>query len=151
MKVVTGAFSYSGAYIARELLRRGEQVRTLGAHRRPRSARRGVPVGTLQFSDPAALERDLRGADVLFNTYWIRAPRAGVDFNTAVANTGVLLSAAERAGVRRVVHLGVTGSAPESALAYFRGKAAVDRLREKAGCRTRSSAPRSSSGTGTCC
>jgi uncharacterized protein YbjT (DUF2867 family) len=85
-------------------------------------------VGALQFCDRAALERDLRGADVLFNTYWIRAPRAGVDFGTAVANTGVLLRAAERAGVRRVVHLGVSGSADGSALPYFRGKAAVDRL-----------------------
>lgn len=130
MKVVTGAFSYSGAYIARELLRRGEQVRTLSRAPAPAGhpLAAEVSVGGLQFSDPTALERDLRGADVLFNTYLIRAPRAGVDFGTAVANTGVLLSAAERAGVRRVVHLGVTGSAPGSALPYFRGKAAVDRL-----------------------
>jgi uncharacterized protein YbjT (DUF2867 family) len=130
MKVVTGAFSYSGAYIARELLRRGERVRTLSRAPAPAGhpLASEVSVGALQFSDPAALERDLRGAEVLFNTYWIRAPRAGVDFGTAVANTGVLLRAAERAGVRRVVHLGVSGSADGAALPYFRGKAAVDRL-----------------------
>jgi uncharacterized protein YbjT (DUF2867 family) len=130
MKVVTGAFSYSGGYIARELLRRGEQVRTLSRTPAPTGHPLGpeVSVGSLQFSDPAALERDLRGADVLFNTYWIRAPRAGFDFGTAVDNTAVLVGAAERAGVRRVVHLGVSNSGPGSALPYFRGKAAVDRL-----------------------
>jgi uncharacterized protein YbjT (DUF2867 family) len=130
MKVVTGAFSYSGGYIARELLRRGERVHTLSRAPAPAGhpLRSEVSVGGLQFSDPAALEHDLRGADALFNTYWIRAPRAGVDFDTAVANTGRLLGAAERAGVRRVVQLGVTSSAPGSTLPYFRAKAAVDGL-----------------------
>ena len=89
MKVVTGAFSYSGGYIARELLRRGEQVHTLSRAPAPpgHPLAEMVSVGALQFSDAAALERDLRGADVLFNTYWIRAPRAGVDFGKIVCVT----------------------------------------------------------------
>ncbi len=32
MHVVTGAFGYIGKYIARKLLRRGEEVRTITAH-----------------------------------------------------------------------------------------------------------------------
>ena len=130
MKVVTGAFSYTGSYIARELLRRGEEVRTLS--RRP--APNGHPLaervgfGRLQFADEVALERDLRGADTLFNTYWIRSPRAGIGFDDAVANIGVLLRAAERAGVRRMVQIGVSNSAEDSPLAYFRGKARADAL-----------------------
>jgi uncharacterized protein YbjT (DUF2867 family) len=130
MKVVTGAFSYTGSYIARELLRRGEEVRTLSrAHApagHPLAGR--VGFGRLQFTDEGALERDLRGADTLFNTYWIRSPRGGIGFDDAVANIGVLLRAAERAGVRRVVQIGVSNSAEDSPLAYFSGKARADEL-----------------------
>jgi uncharacterized protein YbjT (DUF2867 family) len=135
VNVVTGAFSYTGSYIARALLERGERVRTLS--RAP--ARAGHPLaervepGRLQFEDRGALEEDLRGAHTLFNTYWIRAPRGRIGFDTAVANTRLLLSAAEAAGVRRVVQLSVTGAAEDAPLAYFRGKAQVDRaVRESA-------------------
>ena len=130
MKVVTGAFSYTGSYIARELLRRGEEVRTLSRAQAPAGhplADR-VGFGRLQFADERALEHDLRGADTLFNTYWIRSPRAGIGFDDAVANIGVLLRACERAGVRRVLQIGVSNSAEDSPLAYFRGKAQADRL-----------------------
>ena len=40
--VVTGAFSYSGAAIARELLAAGHQVRTLTGH--PDRAPAGTPI-----------------------------------------------------------------------------------------------------------
>jgi nucleoside-diphosphate-sugar epimerase len=44
LDVVTGAFSYSGAAIARELLKRGHRVRTLTDHpQRPRPGRRSTP------------------------------------------------------------------------------------------------------------
>lgn len=135
MKVVTGAFSYTGGYIARELLARGEQVRTLSrapaspAH--PLAAR--VGFGRLQFADERALEADLAGADTLFNTYWIRSPRAGARFEDAVANIGVLLRAAGRAGVRRFVQIGVSNAGEQSPLAYFRGKALADRLVRESG------------------
>jgi NADH dehydrogenase len=130
VKVVTGAFSYTGSYIARELLARGEEVRTLSRAPAPpgHPLADSVGFGRLQFADEAALEADLRGADTLFNTYWIRSSRAGVGFDQVVANVGVLLRAAERAGVRRVVQIGVSSSSERSPLAYFRGKAEADRL-----------------------
>ena len=70
--------------------------------------------------------RSLEGADVLFNTYWIRFPREGADFGQAVANSRTLFEAAGRAGVRRIVHLSVTNAAGDSPYAYFRGKAQVE-------------------------
>jgi uncharacterized protein YbjT (DUF2867 family) len=126
--VVTGVFSYTGGAIARQLLDRGDEVVSLS--RRP--APPGHPLAgavarePLQFEDPELLARSLEGADVLFNTYWIRFPCDGADFASAVANSRALFRAAGRAGVRRIVHLSVTNAAADSPYAYFRGKAEVE-------------------------
>jgi uncharacterized protein YbjT (DUF2867 family) len=126
--VVTGAFGYSGAAIARELLAAGRQVRTLTGH--PARAPAGTPIDVrpMDFSDASALERDLAGVHTLYNTYWIRFPRGGATHYAAVANSRVLLDAAARAGVRRVVHVSITHAddAAASRYSYFRGKAAVE-------------------------
>jgi len=126
--LVTGAFGYSGAVIARDLLAAGHRVRTLTGH--PGRAPAGTPVDVrpLDFADPGALERDLRGVHTLYNTYWIRFPRGGATHYTAVANSRVLFDAAARAGVRRVVHVSITHADDPAAArySYFRGKAAVE-------------------------
>ena len=88
MHVVTGAFSFTGAYVARALLERGERVRTLS--RRPDSGHPlagEVEFAPLQFRDEAALKRDLTGAATLFNTYWVRFPRGDVTWETVLENT----------------------------------------------------------------
>ena len=73
LHVVTGAFGYSGRYIARRLLDQGHRVRTLtnSTHRHDPFGGR-VEVCPLSFQDPAALTESLRGAAVLYNTYWVR-------------------------------------------------------------------------------
>ena len=127
MDVVTGAFSFTGRYIAARLLDEGRSVRTLT--RRPQAESPfGDRVETfpLDFSDPEALVEALRGADTLYNTYWIRFPDREATFAAAVRNSAGLLEAARAAGVRRVVQLSVTGAAPDSPYAYFRGKAEVE-------------------------
>lgn len=125
--VVTGAFGFTGRYIAQRLLARGAQVRTLISHAdRPNPFGDAVEVARLNFDDPAALTASLRGADVLYNTYWVRFPRGKVTFDAAVANTRSLLRAAREAGVRRVVHISVTKPSLDSPLPYFRGKAQVE-------------------------
>jgi uncharacterized protein YbjT (DUF2867 family) len=128
--VVTGAFSYSGGVIARRLLDHGSDVVSLS--RRPAPAGHPlagvVAVEPLQFGDVEALVRALTGADVLFNTYWIRFGRRGATFAGAVENSRALFAAAQRAGVRRIVHLSVTNASASSPFAYFRGKAAVERV-----------------------
>jgi uncharacterized protein YbjT (DUF2867 family) len=125
---VTGAFGYSGAAIARELLAAGHQVRTLTGH--PGRAPAGSPIDVrpMDFADPGSLERDLRGVHTLYNTYWIRFPRGGTTHYTAVANSRVLFDAAARAGVQRVVHVSITHAddPAASSYSYFRGKAAVE-------------------------
>ena len=60
--VVTGAFSYSGAAIARELLAAGHRVRTLTGHPGRAPAGTQIDVHPLDFTDPDALRASLRGA-----------------------------------------------------------------------------------------
>ncbi|HEX4094799.1 MAG TPA: NAD(P)H-binding protein [Trebonia sp.] len=124
--VITGAFGYSGAAIARDLLAAGHQVRTLTGH--PDRAPAGSEIDTrpLDFSDPERLERDLRGAHTLYNTYWVRFGHGGATHPAAVANSRVLFDAAARAGVERIVHVSITHADPASPYPYFSGKAAVE-------------------------
>ena len=125
--VVTGAFSYTGKYIARRLLSEGHAVRTLTGHPRPHDLlSREVQTFPLDFTDPKALSQALRGADTLFNTYWIRFARGKLTFATAVANSRTLVDAAVEAGVRRIVHVSITNASSASPLPYFRGKGLVE-------------------------
>lgn len=126
--VVTGAFGYTGKYIADNLLSLGKRVKTLTADaERPNSFGERVRVAQLNFDDPAGLVASLRGADVLYNTYWVRFDHGNVTFDRAVANTKVLIEAARKAGVRRIVHISVTNPAVDDVLPYFRGKAELER------------------------
>jgi nucleoside-diphosphate-sugar epimerase len=124
--VVTGAFSYSGRFVAAELLERGRGVRTLTNHPNPRDplAPR-IPAQPLDFEDSAALVSAVTGADTLYNTYWVRAPRVGVPHTIAVDNTKRLIDAARRAGIRRIVHTSI-GNPTASRLSYYRGKAELE-------------------------
>ena len=127
LSVVTGAFGYTGKYIAQRLLDRGETVRSLT--RNPASF---SPFGDrverhpLDFDDSEQLARSLEGADTLYNTFWIRFSRGPVNHDLAVRNTINLVDAAVRAGVRRIVHVSITGASDESPLPYFRGKGLVE-------------------------
>ena len=126
--VVTGAFGFTGQYIVRRLLSRGNSVRTLTAHPERLDPFGGtVEVSPFNFADRSGLVRSLRGASTLYNTYWVRFPYRQVTYEEALANTRVLLGAAEDAGLRRIVHLSITNPSEESPHAYFRGKAIVER------------------------
>jgi NADH dehydrogenase len=131
--VVTGAFSYSGAAIARELERTGRRVRTLTGHAGRAPADSGIDVRPLDFDDLVGLTEALGGATTLYNTYWVRFPRGGDDFDRAVANSRALFHAARRAGVERVVHVSITHPSISSPYGYFRGKAQVERALAEVG------------------
>jgi NADH dehydrogenase len=124
--VVTGAFSYSGAAIAEELLAAGRRVRTLTGHPGRAPAGTSIEVKPLDFTDPAGLEQSLRGARTLYNTYWVRFAHGQVDHPAAVARSRMLFRAAAEAGVRRIVHVSITHPSEDSPYPYFRGKAAVE-------------------------
>jgi nucleoside-diphosphate-sugar epimerase len=127
--VVTGAFGYTGRYIAQRLLDAGRSVRTLTT--RPSPADMRIDARPLAFDQPAQLVETLRGAQVLYNTYWVRFPRGAVTYERAVENTRVLFAAAKEAGVERIVHVSITNADERSPLPYFRGKGILEReLRE---------------------
>lgn len=124
--VVTGAFSYSGAAIAAELRARGHRVRTLTGHPGRAPSDTDIDIRPLDFADPDGLERSLRGASTLYNTYWVRFARGQVSHEAAVANSRVLFDVAARAGIQRIVHVSITHADPASPYPYFRGKAEVE-------------------------
>ena len=134
LSVVTGAFGYTGAYIARRLLADRVQVKTLTGHRASRDPFGGrVAVLPLDFGDLGALTRSLAGASILYNTYWIRFARGPLTFDKAVQNSRVLLRAAMDAGVQRIVHVSITNASASSSLPYFRGKALVEEAVRESG------------------
>jgi uncharacterized protein YbjT (DUF2867 family) len=132
--VVTGAYGYTGRYIARRLLELGRHVVTL-TRRPPVEAPPGLEAEArpLDFADPGRLAAALRGADVLYNTYWVRFSHGTTTFDGAVENTKILVRAAREANVRRIVHLSVTNASRASPLPYFHGKAEIERYIADAG------------------
>lgn len=126
--VVTGAFGYSGKYIAGRLLEAGHRVRTLTnspGRRNPFGEQ--IEVYPLDFGDRSRLAASLEGATVLYNTYWVRFNHGDFTHATAVQNTRRLFEAARQAGVERVVHVSITNPSEDSELEYFRGKARLER------------------------
>jgi uncharacterized protein YbjT (DUF2867 family) len=126
LDVVTGAFSYSGAAIARQLLDGGHGVRTLTSHPGRAPAGSPVEIRPLDFAAPDELRRSLAGAHTLYNTYWVRFAHGQVNHEAAVANSRLLFEAAVAAGVQRIVHVSITNPSPAAADSYFRGKALVE-------------------------
>jgi len=134
LDVVTGAFSFSGKYIARRLLALGRQVKTLTGHPdREHPFGNAVTAMPLRFEDPEALRDGLADAKTLYNTYWIRFEHGRMTFANAVAHTARLLEAASQAGVRRVVHISVAHADESSPYPYFRAKGEAERLVRESG------------------
>ena len=128
LNVVTGAFGYTGRYIARRLLDMGMSVRTLTGHPEARSPfGHRVRAFPFNFHRPEELARSLQGATTLYNTYWIRFSRGDITFDQAVENSRTLIEAAESAGVQQIVHVSITNPSLGSHLPYFRGKALVEK------------------------
>ncbi len=128
MKIaVTGSFSYSGKYITKRLLERGEDVITLTGHPdRPDPFNRQVKVYPLDFYE-AGMTGSLEGVDVLVNTYWVRFDKGDNTQPRAVENTRILIDAAKAAGVKRIVHISIANPSADSRLPYYWGKAANEK------------------------
>jgi len=130
LHVVTGAFGYTGRWIAHHLLEKGVQVRTLtNAVGRDDPFDGRVEVHPLDFDDHAALVESLRGAEVLYNTYWVRYNhrRRNFEHGIAVENSKRLFKAAAEAGVERIVHFSVAHPHKAPDWTYFCGKVAVEK------------------------
>jgi len=132
--VVTGAFGYSGRIITERLLEMGRRIRTLtNSPERANPFGATVEVHPYRFDDPDRLARSLTGARILYNTYWIRFDHARFRQADAVENTQRLFEAARRAGIERVVHVSITNPSEDSPLAYFSGKARLERALVESG------------------
>jgi uncharacterized protein YbjT (DUF2867 family) len=124
---VTGAYGYSGKYIAQRLLDEGQNVITL-----TNSLSRANPFGDrikafpFHFDQPKLLAEQLQGVSVLYNTYWVRFNHRLFKHADAVRNTLTLFQAAREAGVQRIVHVSITNPSEDSPLEYFRGKAILE-------------------------
>jgi len=125
--VVTGAFGYSGRYIAQQLLDAGYSVSTLtNSIQRENAFGDQVRALPFNFDQPSRLQESLAGVEVLINTYWVRFDHPLFSHCEAVRNTKVLFRAAKAAGVRRIVHVSITNPDIHSDLPYFRGKAELE-------------------------
>jgi NADH dehydrogenase len=133
--VVTGAFGYSGKYIAKKLLAAGQTVWTL-----TNSLQRRNPFGDqvkaypYHFDEPSKLAEVLAGVKVLYNTYWVRFNhKQQFTHSVAVENTLKLFAAAKEAGVKRLVHVSITNPVENSPLEYFSGKAKLEKALSESG------------------
>jgi NADH dehydrogenase len=127
IQAVTGAYGYSGKYIAQRLLDQGQTVITL-----TNSVSRANPFGDrvkafpFDFDQPGLLAERLKGVSVLYNTYWVRFNHRLFKHADAVQNTLTLFAAAKKAGVQRIVHVSITNPSQATPLEYFRGKAVLE-------------------------
>jgi dihydroflavonol-4-reductase len=154
--LVTGATGFTGGRLARELRRRGRDVRALVRTEDARSSELvadGIEVCVGDLRNAGAISRALDGIDIVYNIgAAYRQASAGRDEYYAVnaAAVGTLVELAGVAGVRRVVHcstVGVHGDvehppAGEDAPlrpgdAYQRSKLEGERLGREAAARSR--------------
>ena len=107
--LVTGATGFVGAAVARALLQEQWQVRVLarrGSDRRNLQAL-DVEVSEGDLSDQGSLQRAAQGCDGMFHVaadYRLGARDPAPLYRTNVEGTRNVLSAANRAGVRRIVY-----------------------------------------------
>lgn len=131
---VTGAFGYSGKYIAQRLLTEGHRVITL-----TNSVHRQNPFGEkikafpFNFDDPAELTASLKGVSVLYNTYWVRFNSKQFSLATALKNTLTLFRCAGEARVERIVHVSILNAEANPELEYFRCKAELEKRLQESG------------------
>lgn len=121
--VVTGAFGYTGSYLAHNLQTAGHQVRTLTNHPKPSATIEAHPY---TFNDHDTLVKVFTGVTTFYNTYWVRYVYGGTTYSEAVRRTQILIKAAREAGVERIVHISITKPSYDSFYEYYRGKAAIE-------------------------
>jgi NADH dehydrogenase len=93
-----------------------------------------VKAYPFNFDNPEKLIESLRGASILYNTYWVRFNHPPYfTYSVAVDNTLKLFDAAKKSGIKRIVHVSITNPSEDSRFEYFRGKAKIERALIKSG------------------
>jgi len=121
---VVGATGFVGRNIVAQLAGSGYRVRALSRSgaRRP-DWPRSVEVGRVDVESGAGLDAGLAGADAVVHLVAIPREDRGRTFEEVnVRGVARVLAAAERAGVRRFVHLSALGVTPEPRYRYLSSK-----------------------------
>ncbi len=127
--VVTGGFGFLGSYITKRLVDSDVGVINLTRYYiRKNTYGNKVKTHKLDFSSEDELAQHMEGATTLYNTYWIRIQHGGFGFDDAVNNTKILLKAAKKARIKKIVHIGLSNSSLDSNIPFFRGKAQVEKI-----------------------
>jgi uncharacterized protein YbjT (DUF2867 family) len=134
--LVTGGTGFVGTHVVNELLRRKHDVAVLA--RRPESTRNRYnhPVTRLPGNvlDPVSLARAFAGREAVVHLVGIIHEEGEQTFDrmhrVAVEN---VIAAAEKAGVRRLLHMSAMGSSEDAPSEYGRTKAAGQRAVQDSG------------------
>jgi UDP-glucose 4-epimerase len=113
LHLVTGAAGFIGSHIAEALVKRGDQVRALdnlasGSWSNLAGFDRNIEKISASLTDTAAVARSVQGVQVIFHQAALASvPRSVADplatHEACVTGTLILLDAARKAGVKRVV------------------------------------------------
>jgi uncharacterized protein YbjT (DUF2867 family) len=126
-QVVTGAFGYTGKYIAHRLLDKNISVKTLtNSINRKNDFGDKITISQFHFDEPSKLVSELKETSVLYNTYWVRFNYKTFHHSEAVENTLKLFEAAKQAGVKRIVHTSIIKPDKNSPLEYYSGKGILE-------------------------
>ncbi|MGI4815288.1 MAG: hopanoid-associated sugar epimerase [Janthinobacterium lividum] len=107
--LVTGASGFVGSAVARVAVAAGAQVRVMVRSTSPRGNLEGLPVEIVEgdMLDAASMERALHGIDVFFHVaadYRLWAPRPAEIMHANLEGTRIVMEAALRQQVRRIVY-----------------------------------------------
>ena len=138
MKVlVTGATGFVGRQVVRQLHEAGHSIRVLARSRNTLRAqeaisRYGAEVHHGDVRDAASLNGAVTGVDAVIHLVGIIAEVGESTFeNVHARGTEHIVSVAQRAGVRRFVHMSALGTRPNAASRYHQTKwAAEERVRQ---------------------
>ena len=139
---VTGAWSFSGRHVAQRLLASGWTLRSLSNRNpSPEDDPYDGRVRRIGYThDVDRLARELTGCRVLVANFWTRHDKPPIGHRgpwlshlQAVEQSAVLIEAAARAGVERLVWTSITNPGHDPDLSYFAGKAVVEQLARGSG------------------
>ena len=125
MILVTGATGFIGRRIVARLVERGEEVRRL-VRPMPDLRSSGLPAVhfvTGDVTDAESLRAACEGVDMVVHTVAIIKEKGRATFEAInVQGTRNVVEAAEKAGVRKIVHLSAIGAGPDPKYPYLRSK-----------------------------